>query len=62
VRGYFVWSLLDNLEWAEGILTPLRLVFVDFGTQRRIPKQSANWYRALIESQVDVDETAAVPS
>lgn len=48
VRGYFVWSLLDNLEWADGYSRRFGLVYVDFRTQARIPKASARWYRQLI--------------
>jgi beta-glucosidase len=49
LRGYMVWSLLDNFEWAEGYSKRFGLVFVDYGTQRRIPKMSAGWYRGVIE-------------
>ena len=48
MRGYFVWSLLDNFEWAEGYTKRFGLVHVDFATQRRTPKASAHWYRQLI--------------
>src|SRR5205814_9509687 len=48
LRGYFVWSLLDNFEWAEGYAKRFGLVYVDFETQRRIPKDSARWYSGLI--------------
>jgi beta-glucosidase len=60
LRGYFVWSLMDNFEWAEGYSRRFGLVYVDFGTQRRIPKGSAQWYRELIARQADVDERARV--
>ena len=48
LRGYFVWSLLDNFEWAQGYSKRFGLVFVEYGSQRRIPKASAHWYRELI--------------
>jgi beta-glucosidase len=44
VRGYFAWSLLDNYEWAEGYAKRFGLVFVDYGTQRRILKRSGELY------------------
>ena len=48
LRGYFVWSLLDNFEWAEGYAKRFGIVYVDFPTQRRLPKDSALWYRDTI--------------
>jgi beta-glucosidase len=47
LAGYFHWSLLDNFEWAWGYQKRFGLVFVDFDTQRRIPKRSASYYGAV---------------
>jgi beta-glucosidase len=44
LAGYFVWSLLDNFEWAWGYDKRFGLVFVDFDTQQRVPKNSASFY------------------
>jgi beta-glucosidase len=48
VRGYFVWSLFDNFEWAQGYFRRFGLVYVDYPTLERIPKASFYWYRDLI--------------
>lgn len=48
VRGYFVWTLMDNFEWAEGFTKRFGLIHVDFETQRRTLKDSARWYRDFI--------------
>ena len=48
VERYFVWSLLDNYEWAEGYAQRFGIVRVDFETQRRTIKQSGRWYRDLL--------------
>ncbi|WP_370409355.1 GH1 family beta-glucosidase [Streptomyces fradiae] len=48
VRGYFLWSLLDNFEWAYGYSKRFGIVHVDFATQRRTLKDSARWYADVI--------------
>ena len=48
VRGYFVWSLLDNFEWGAGYGNRFGLVHVDFVSQKRTPKSSARWFARLI--------------
>src|SRR6266540_3120206 len=50
VRGYFVWSLLDNFEWAYGYDKRFGIVHVDYRTQRRTWKDSAHWYREVIST------------
>lgn len=49
-KGYFVWSLLDNFEWAEGYSKRFGIVHVDYDTQRRTLKRSAQWYRSLMRA------------
>jgi beta-glucosidase len=49
LRGYFCWTLLDNLEWAEGYAKRFGLVHVDFETQKRTLKDSARWYSGVVE-------------
>ena len=48
IRGYFVWSIMDNFEWAEGFKQRFGLIHVDCSTQQRILKDSAHWYRQVI--------------
>jgi len=51
VHGYFVWTLTDNFEWAEGYHARFGLVHVDFDTQRRIVKDSGKWYGAFLDDR-----------
>ncbi|MFJ8360091.1 GH1 family beta-glucosidase [Streptomyces sp. NPDC093984] len=51
VRGYFVWSLLDNFEWAEGYARRFGLVHVDHKTLERTPKASYGWFRDLLRAR-----------
>jgi beta-glucosidase len=60
MRGYMAWSFLDNFEWAEGFDKRFGLVFVDFGTQARIPKASAYWYQDLIARHRAITAGASV--
>ncbi|MBN1452146.1 MAG: beta-glucosidase [Anaerolineales bacterium] len=55
VRGYFVWSLLDNFEWAHGYTKRFGLIRVDYETQERIVKDSGEWYSHLIASNAVTD-------
>jgi beta-glucosidase len=48
LKGYFLWSLMDNFEWADGYSKRFGLHYVDFATQQRIPKLSAAWYKEVI--------------
>ncbi|CNG37119.1 beta-glucosidase B [Mycobacterium tuberculosis] len=48
LRGYLVWSFLDNFEWAEGYGKRFGIVYVDYADQRRLPKDSAQWFRDVI--------------
>lgn len=50
VRGYFLWTFLDNFEWDKGYTERFGIVYVDFATQKRIVKDSAYWYQRIIES------------
>lgn len=50
VAGYFVWSFMDNFEWARGYTQRFGIVWVDYDSQARIPKDSALWYRDVINA------------
>jgi beta-glucosidase len=49
LRGYFIWSLIDNFEWAWGYTRRFGIVFVDYATQARIPKASARWLTRFLK-------------
>lgn len=51
LRGYFVWSIVDNFEWAAGYSQRFGLVHIDYETLRRTPKDSFHWYRELIRTR-----------
>jgi beta-glucosidase len=55
LRGYFVWSLVDNFEWALGYGKRFGLIYVDYPTQARVPKASATWYRSVIAANAIAD-------
>jgi beta-glucosidase len=59
VRGYFVWSLLDNFEWSLGYSKRFGIVHVDFATQKRTPKDSAHFYAEVIASRGRVLDAAS---
>ena len=50
-RGYYYWSLMDNMEWAAGYKPRFGLIYVDYRTQRRIIKRSGEWYRTVIDEK-----------
>jgi beta-glucosidase len=52
VKGYFVWTFLDNFEWAEGYYPKFGLVHVDFETQKRIIKNSGKWYASFLNGNI----------
>ncbi len=52
VRGYFLWSLLDNFEWSFGFSKRFGVVYLDFASQQRIVKDSGEWYSRVIENGV----------
>ena len=59
VHGYFLWSLLDNFEWAFGFAKRFGIVWVDFDTQERIIKASGHMYRRIIQNNQLPEEQAA---
>jgi beta-glucosidase len=55
LRGYFVWSLLDNFEWAQGYAKRFGVIYVDYPTQRRIMKDSGRYYAEVIRANGPVE-------
>lgn len=57
VRGYYVWSLLDNFEWSGGFYKRFGLLYTDYETRKRIPKKSAGWYAKVIaDNGIETDK------
>ncbi len=54
-KGLFVWSLLDNFEWAEAYMPRFGLVHVDFNTQKRTIKDSGKWFREMLKNKGNID-------
>lgn len=62
VQGYFLWSLMDNFEWADGYQRRFGIIYVDYANnQTRTEKVSANWYRKLIAYNAGKDASSPIP-
>jgi beta-glucosidase len=61
VRGYFVWSFLDNFEWAYGFSRRFGLAWVDFSSGARIPKSSFSWYRDIVAANALLPDRVGPP-
>ena len=59
LRGYFIWTLMDNFEWSHGTSKRFGIVHTDYPTQRRRVKASGDWYRRLIAAHRGARATAA---
>jgi len=55
LRGWFVWSLMDNFEWAHGYSKRFGLIYVDYPTQQRLVKGSAHWYQRVMAANALVE-------
>jgi len=54
INGYFLWSFMDNFEWADGYARRFGVVYCDFETQQRTPKASAHWYSEVMRKNAIV--------
>ena len=59
LRGYFIWTLMDNFEWSHGTSKRFGIVHTDYKTQRRRVKASGEWYRRLIAAHRGASVTAS---
>ena len=55
LSGYFIWSLIDNFEWAWGYTRRFGIIYVDYTTQARIPKASAQWLAKFLDARQEPD-------
>jgi beta-glucosidase len=62
VSGYFIWTLTDNFEWAEGYKPRFGIIHVDFATQERIVKASGQWYSSFLDNAAYLPETSSTTS
>uniref|UniRef100_A0A453H605 4-hydroxy-7-methoxy-3-oxo-3,4-dihydro-2H-1,4-benzoxazin-2-yl glucosidebeta-D-glucosidase n=1 Tax=Aegilops tauschii subsp. strangulata TaxID=200361 RepID=A0A453H605_AEGTS len=62
VVGYFAWSLLDNFEWLSGYTSKFGIVYVDFTTLKRYPKDSAYWFKNMLQASGPGSKDGAVTS
>jgi beta-glucosidase len=60
VQGYFVWSMLDNFEWAHGYSKRFGIVYIDYPTLERVPKDSFYWYRDFIATRPRVPRPSPI--
>ena len=60
VKGYFVWSLLDNFEWAHGYSKRFGIIFIDYPTLERVPKDSYYWYRDFISTRARTPQPSPI--
>jgi beta-glucosidase len=60
VKGYFVWSMLDNFEWAHGYSKRFGIVYIDYPTLERVPKDSFYWYRDLLATRRDAPRPSPI--